>query len=94
MATFAANRLGTMVDNTRTILAIEYLAAAQGISFHAPLETSHALAACMAVLRREVPVLEEDRLMAPDICAAESLIRNGALIQSVQSVSLPSVETA
>ena len=40
MATNAARRLHDMNDNTATILAIELLAAAQGIEFHKPLKSS------------------------------------------------------
>jgi histidine ammonia-lyase len=79
MATFAARRLGAMNDNLRTILAVEYLAAAQGIDFHKPLETSAPLAAVHALLRAQVPFLEHDRFFAPDIAAAEALVEAPAL---------------
>jgi histidine ammonia-lyase len=74
MATFAARRLGAMNDNLRTILAVEYLAAAQGVDFHKPLETSAPLKAVLALLRRHVPFLDRDRFFAPDIAAAEALV--------------------
>jgi histidine ammonia-lyase len=79
MATFAARRLGAMNDNLRTILAVEYLAAAQGIDFHKPLETSAPLKAVHALLRQRVPFLERDRFFAPDIAAAEALIEGPRL---------------
>ena len=41
MATFAARRLRDMSENTRGVLAIELLAAAQGLDFRAPLMPSH-----------------------------------------------------
>ncbi len=74
MATFAARRLGAMNDNLRTILAVEYLAAAQGIDFHKPLGTSPTLAQVHALLRARVPFLDRDRFFAPDIAAAETLL--------------------
>lgn len=83
MATFAARRLGAMNDNLRTILAVEYLAAAQGIDFHRPLETSTALKAVHALLRAHVPFLERDRFFAPDIAAAEALVESPALADCV-----------
>jgi histidine ammonia-lyase len=79
MATFAARRLGAMNDNLRTILAVEYLAAAQGIDFHKPLETSAPLKAVHALLRRRVPFLERDRFFAPDIAAAEAIVEDPRL---------------
>jgi len=79
MATFAARRLGAMNDNLRTILAVEYLAAAQGIDFHKPLETSAPLREVHALLRARVPFLERDRFFAPDIGAAEALVEEPRL---------------
>lgn len=70
MATFAARRLLTMADNTRAIVAIELLAAAQGVDFHAPLQTSAPLKALHGALRGCVPFYGEDRYFAPDIAAA------------------------
>ena len=43
MATFAANRLHTMLDNVNNIVAIELLAVAQGIHFHHPQKSSDVL---------------------------------------------------
>lgn len=80
MATFAARRLGDMADNTRHILAIEYLAAAQGLDFHTPLSSSPALHAAHAVLRKKIPFYETDRLFSPDIEQANAIIQSGALI--------------
>jgi histidine ammonia-lyase len=69
-----------MADNLRNILAIEWLAAAQGCDFHAPLASSDSLEAARAALRSRIPALEEDRHFAPDIEAAAALLRNGALL--------------
>jgi histidine ammonia-lyase len=77
MATYAARRLHTMLDNTAGIVAIEWLAAAQGLEFHRPLRSSDALEALHAQLRAQVPFLESDRLMAPDIAAATALVEAG-----------------
>ncbi|MDP6565996.1 MAG: histidine ammonia-lyase [Alphaproteobacteria bacterium] len=79
MAAHAARRLGEMADNTAGILAIEWLAAAQGVEFHAPMSSSDELMAAVALLRKVVPPLETDRFLAPDIAAAKALIVDGAL---------------
>jgi histidine ammonia-lyase len=79
MATFGARRLHDMTDNTAGIVAIEYLAAAQGIAFHAPCPTSKALQAAIATLRAEVAPYAEDRFFAPDIAAATALVEGGAV---------------
>jgi histidine ammonia-lyase len=77
MATFAARRLHTMLDNTAAVVAIEWLCAAQAIEFHRPLRSSDAIEALLARLREQVARLEVDRLMAPDIESATRLVEAG-----------------
>ncbi|MCX7892654.1 MAG: histidine ammonia-lyase [Burkholderiales bacterium] len=78
MATYAARRLGDMAANSAGIVAIELLAAAQGIDFRAPLATSPALAAAHALVRARVAFYDHDRYFAPDIEAARGLVESGA----------------
>ena len=78
MAAHGARRLLAMAENARAVVAIEWLAAAQGCDFHAQ-KSSPALEAARAVLRAAVPKLEEDRYFAPDIEAAIAFLRTGAL---------------
>ncbi len=89
MATFAARRLLEMAANTRCIVGIELLAAAQGIDFHAPLETSPVLQDVQALVRGRVPFYAEDRYFAPDIAAATQFLEEGKLTGMVGSI-LPS----
>ena len=77
MATFAARRLHAMLDNTAGVVAIEWLCAAQAIEFHRPLRSSGAIEALLARLRERVARLSVDRLMAPDIEAAITLVEAG-----------------
>ena len=79
MATFAARRLQAMIDNTAHILGIELLAAAQGIEFLRPLQSSDALEQAHALLRQQIPAMAHDRFLAPDIEHATELVRNGSL---------------
>jgi histidine ammonia-lyase len=77
MATFAARRLTDMADNTVGIVAIELLAAAQGIDFRAPLSTSPALLRAKEAIRKRVAFYAEDRYFAPDIEAIKALVASG-----------------
>ena len=77
MATFAARKLIDIADNTAGIVAIELLAAAQGIDFRKPLATSPALAKALAAIRQRVAFWQQDREMAPDIAAAKALVQKG-----------------
>jgi histidine ammonia-lyase len=69
MATFAARRLGEMLDNTAVIVGIEAMAAAQGIDFLRPLRSSDAVEREFAQIRSRVAFLAHDRHFAPDIDA-------------------------
>jgi histidine ammonia-lyase len=73
----AALKLSTVVRNTRRVLAIELLAAAQGIDLLRPLTSSPPLERLHAAVRARVPAWHEDREMAPDLAAAEDLLRAG-----------------
>ncbi|MEH6461049.1 histidine ammonia-lyase [Chitinimonas sp. JJ19] len=78
MATFAARKLGDIAENVAHILAIELLAAAQGVDLRAPHQTSPRLLAAMALIRGKVPHYDIDRYFAPDIEAITQLVRDGA----------------
>ena len=77
MATFAARRLGDMADNTAAIVAIELLAAAQGVDFRRPRRTSAPLEQAHAMVRAVAPHLDGDRFLATDIEAVTPLVRRG-----------------
>jgi histidine ammonia-lyase len=78
MATFAARRLGDMADNTAGVVAIELLAAAQGIDFRRPRKSSAPLEEAHAMIRAVAPHLDGDRYLALDIEAVTPLVRGGA----------------
>ncbi len=77
MATFAARRLADMAANSAGIVAIELLAAAQGIDFRAPLKTSPRLQEAHALVRSKVAFYDHDRYFAPDITAIQALVEVG-----------------
>jgi histidine ammonia-lyase len=78
MSTFAARRLADMASNSAGIVAIELLAAAQGIDFRAPLRTSPHLQDAHALVRSRVGFYDHDRYFAPDIAVIQSLVESGA----------------
>lgn len=86
MATFAARRLQPMIRNVAHIVAIEWLAAAQGIEFLRPLRSSAALEAAHALLREQCAPLHEDRFLAPDIERAVALVQSGALARILRTL--------
>ena len=67
MATYAARRLTQMVENLNSILAIELLAACQGIDFHAPLQTSSRLVIAHHYVRECARHYDDDRTFHQEI---------------------------
>lgn len=87
MGPIAARKARGVVANVRRILAIEALAAAQGVDFHRPLRTSDALEAAHDALRARVPGYDADRVMGPEIEAAAELVASGALVAAAEGKS-------
>ncbi|ASP37838.1 histidine ammonia-lyase [Bacterioplanes sanyensis] len=85
MATFAGRRLKDIFENVVGILAVEWLAASQGIDFRSPLKTSKPLEQAKSILRSKVPFYDKDRYFAPDIEKAAELIRQEKLAQVLES---------
>jgi histidine ammonia-lyase len=77
MGPIAARKLAKNVDLLETVLAIEYLAAAQALDFRRPLASSPPLEEARRRLRARVPFWESDRYAAPEIAAARSVLVSG-----------------
>ena len=89
MGAAAARHAEQIVDHVERIVAIELLAAAQGIDFRretlgpdAPL--GRGTAGAYATLRARVPFLEHDAFMAPLIEQARELIASGDLVRAAE----------
>jgi histidine ammonia-lyase len=89
MATFAARKLGDLCANTSTILAIELLAAAQGVDLRAPILTSEKLQRVMGEIRSRVPHYDIDRYLAPDIAAMTEAVRGGVIAAHAPPLKIP-----
>ena len=81
----AARKLRRVVDNLRRVLAVELVCAARGLELRAPLEPARGTGAALASLRAEVPGTGPDRWLAPELAAAEELLRSGALLAAVEA---------
>ena len=79
MATFAARRLQPMLRNTEYIVAIELLAAAQGIEFLRPLKSSVVLEGVLQLVRAVSPAMMQDRSLAPDMERVHQLVTQGRI---------------
>jgi histidine ammonia-lyase len=83
MATYAARRLLPMAANSARIVAVELLAAAQGVELRAPLSTSPVLREAIALVRRDAAFWDRDRALAPEIEAVAARIERGEFLRLV-----------
>ena len=92
MGTTAARKAGTILENTRSVLAYELLTACQAIDIRRRSgEHGQGLSpAGEAVFRRvreQVAFMEKDRELWPDIQAVEAMVRSGELLELVPWLS-------
>jgi histidine ammonia-lyase len=79
MGLAAARKARRSVACLQKVLATELMCAAQGIEFRRPLRSSDPIEAAHARIRLDVPKLEGDRVLGPDLDALTDLIRSGEL---------------
>lgn len=75
MGMTSALKLRSVVDNVETVLASEILAACQAVEFRKPLAPGMGTRQAYEVVRRQVPPLENDREIAPDVRTIARMIR-------------------
>jgi len=78
MAANAATKLYRVVQNTRTVLAIEWLCATQALGFRAPVSSSPALQPLVDRYRERVPFLERDRILSNDFRETAAFLQEEA----------------
>lgn len=76
MGANAAVKCYRIVQNLKTILAIELIAAAQAVHFRKSLKTSPSLQRIIAQFRKSVPFISKDRQFSKDIRAAVQFIED------------------
>ena len=84
MGVHAAHKLAAVVRNTRDVLAIEALCAAQGLDLIGAV-TAPGIEEARRVVRERSARVDQDRALAPDIVAMSEAIGRGLLIASVQA---------
>jgi histidine ammonia-lyase len=82
----AARNLRRVLANLARILAVEAVCAAHAIDLRAPLAPAPGTRAALDVLRARVPGPGPDRYLAPDLAAAEELVRGGDVLGAVEEV--------
>jgi histidine ammonia-lyase len=87
----AARKLRTVIANLTRILAVELTCAARGLAWRAPLRPAPATAAAFRAVRAgsdgSATHTGADRWLAPELAAAEALVRSGALLDAVEAIT-------
>jgi histidine ammonia-lyase len=87
MGSVSARKLGQVIENVRTSLAIEILTAAQGIDQRRPLRSSKAVERAHDAVRAVSATLVEDRPLYKDIAVVRELLVSGGLVRAVEDVT-------
>ncbi|MBT8202848.1 MAG: histidine ammonia-lyase [Acidimicrobiia bacterium] len=80
----AARKLWDVLMNTRRVLAIEILCAAQGLEYRKPLLPSDRVQAAVAHIRASVPPLDDDRPLTDEIEALAWMVATGELLEAAR----------
>ena len=79
MGMTAAIKLKKIVENTRCVLAIEAIAAAQALDFLSPLKPSKRAQQAVAAIRKVSPRVDHDRSLATDFVKVGEVIARGEI---------------
>jgi histidine ammonia-lyase len=78
MAPIAARKAGQIARNAAGVVAVELIAAAQGVGYHVPLKTSPKLQQLQAAIGEVSPRKDSDRYWSPDIAALQAAVLVGS----------------
>ncbi|MFQ6002550.1 MAG: histidine ammonia-lyase [Candidatus Zixiibacteriota bacterium] len=84
MGTIAARKVREIINNTEEVLAIEFLAASQGIDFRAPLKPGIGTGKIYKQIRKVIPPVTKDRLLVGDVVKMKELMRTQFSVDSWQ----------
>ena len=85
MATHGARKAGVIAKNAAGVIGVELLAAAQGLDFHRPLNSSPALVAAHAAIRERIAHYAADRYFADDLVWAQAAVLDGAISADIEA---------
>ena len=83
MGTIAAFKCTEIIKNVRNVLAIEFLCAAQGLDFIKE-KPGQGVAIAHKIIRKHIPTLTQDRVMAYDLQDMLELVSDQTLIKEIE----------
>lgn len=84
MGTIAARKAREILENVKTVIAIEMLCAAQGMDFRLPLRGGEGTRIAHEYIRKHIPHLEEDRILHHEINKIRELVHSGSIVRVVE----------
>jgi histidine ammonia-lyase len=84
MSPTAGLKAKAILENTRRVLAIELICAAQGLDLRDPLKCSKGTRAAYLKIRERVPMVKEDRPISPLIETVADMISDGSILRAVE----------
>uniref|UniRef100_A0A183BYB6 Histidine ammonia-lyase n=1 Tax=Globodera pallida TaxID=36090 RepID=A0A183BYB6_GLOPA len=84
MGGFSARKALKVVEHTEAVVAMELMAACQGMEFLKPLKSTDALQKVYDLVRTVAPALEQDRFMQPEIQKVIGLVRSNRVWKVVE----------
>ena len=86
MGLTSAVKTRDILENARTILAIEFFAAAQGLDFRNPEKAGYGVFEAYKTIRKIIPFLDQDRVLYEDIKSITELVKNGEILKNVSKI--------
>lgn len=84
MGATSARKAAAILANTENVVAIEALAAAQGLDLRAPLEAAEGTGAARDAVREVSAFLEDDRSLSDDIAAVRELVSGTGFVLAAE----------
>ena len=85
MGTIAARKAAQVVRHAQQVIGVELVCAGQALEFHRPAVAGVGTRAAYESVRRVVPPLAADRVLAADLAAGYELVRSGELLAAVEA---------
>ncbi len=84
MGMTAACKAQKILENAEMVIAIELLCAAQGVDLRAPLKPGLGTGSAHQAIRKKIPRLDEDRILATDLQRVAALVREGEVLAAAE----------
>jgi histidine ammonia-lyase len=83
MGSIAARKALKIIENAENVVAIEYLNALQGLTFH-KMNAGKGTQAARECLQKQVAPITEDRYYVPDMQKIREMMIDGAIVKEVE----------